>query len=73
MLWAKESQKRIGTLPQEFTAFDRLNVGENISFLHLFNDENLDVGEVISLTGLEACRKNFRSCWGIETACWDHM
>ena len=45
-------RRKVGVLPQDFAAFDRLTVEENISlFSSLYN--GLDVSELISLVGLE--------------------
>jgi ABC-2 type transport system ATP-binding protein len=49
-------RRKVGVLPQDFAAFDRLTVEENISlFSSLYN--GLDVSELITLVGLEQWKK----------------
>lgn len=49
----KEIKKRIGVLPQEFSALDKLTVKENIDLIGDMYEKHLDVGEVIKLLDLE--------------------
>jgi len=50
---AKEIKKRIGVLPQEFSALDKLTVKENIDLIGDMYDKHLDVTDVIKLLDLE--------------------
>jgi ABC-2 type transport system ATP-binding protein len=50
---AKEIKKRIGALPQDFSALDKLTVKENIELIGDMYAKHLDVAEVIKLLDLE--------------------
>lgn len=50
---AKEIKKRIGVLPQEFSALDKLSVKENIDLIGGMYQKKLDTLEVIKLLDLE--------------------
>ena len=49
----KEIKKRIGALPQEFNALDKLTVKENIDLIGDMYESHLDVLEIIKLLDLE--------------------
>jgi ABC-2 type transport system ATP-binding protein len=49
----KEIKKRIGVLPQDFNALDKLSVKENISLIGDMYDKHLSVDEVIKTLNLE--------------------
>ena len=49
----KEIKKRIGALPQEFSALDKLTVKENIDMIGDMYETHLDVLEIIKLLDLE--------------------
>ncbi len=49
----REIRGRIGVLPQDFSAIDRLTVRENLQLFASLYDKSLDVDELISLLGLE--------------------
>jgi ABC-2 type transport system ATP-binding protein len=49
----KEIKKRIGVLPQDFGALDKLTVKENIDLIGDMYEKHLDVAEVIKLLDLE--------------------
>jgi ABC-2 type transport system ATP-binding protein len=49
----KEIKKRIGALPQDFSALDKLTVKENIELIGDMYAKHLDVAEVIKLLDLE--------------------
>ncbi|MCW4045085.1 MAG: ABC transporter ATP-binding protein [Candidatus Bathyarchaeota archaeon] len=49
----KEIKKRIGVLPQEFCALDKLTVKENIALIGDMYAKHLDIAEVIKLLDLE--------------------
>jgi ABC-2 type transport system ATP-binding protein len=49
----KEIKRRIGVLPQEFSALDKLTVKENIDLIGDMYEKHLDVAEVIKLLDLE--------------------
>jgi len=49
----KEIKKRIGVLPQEFSALDKLSVKENIDLIGGMYQKKLDTREVIKLLDLE--------------------
>ena len=49
----KEIKKRIGALPQEFNALDKLTVKENIELIGDMYKKHLDVMEIIKLLDLE--------------------
>lgn len=49
----KEIKRRIGVLPQEFSALDKLTVKENIDLIGDMYEKHLDVAEVIRLLDLE--------------------
>jgi len=49
----KEIKKRIGVLPQEFSALDKLTVKENIELIGDMYAKHLDIAEVIKLLDLE--------------------
>ncbi|MCW4008258.1 MAG: ATP-binding cassette domain-containing protein [Candidatus Bathyarchaeota archaeon] len=49
----KEIKKRIGVLPQEFCALDKLTVKENIALIGDMYDRHLDIDEVIALLDLK--------------------
>ena len=49
----KEIKKRIGVLPQEFSALDKLSVKENIDLIGGMYKKKLDTREVIKLLDLE--------------------
>jgi ABC-2 type transport system ATP-binding protein len=49
----KEIKKRIGVLPQEFNALDKLTVKENIDLIGDMYHKHRDIGEVIRLLDLE--------------------
>ena len=53
----KEIKKRIGVLPQEFDAFDRLTVEENISLIEKIYRVNADVRSLLEEFGLWELRK----------------
>lgn len=60
-----EVKKRIGVLPQEFSAIERLTVRENIKLFANLYDKSLPVGELISLLELEdKADKQFHSLSG---------
>lgn len=50
---AKEIKKRIGVLPQDFSALDKLSVKENIDLIGGMYDKKLDTMEVIKLLDVE--------------------
>ncbi len=49
----REIKRRIGVLPQEFSALDKLTVKENINLIGDMYEKHLDVTEVIKLLDLE--------------------
>jgi ABC-2 type transport system ATP-binding protein len=49
----KEIKKRIGVLPQDYSALDKLTVKENIDLIGDMYDKHLDIIEVIKLLDLE--------------------
>ncbi|MEM3880872.1 MAG: ABC transporter ATP-binding protein [Candidatus Bathyarchaeia archaeon] len=49
----KEIKKRIGVLPQDFSALDKLTVKENIALIGDMYDRHLDIAEVIELLDLK--------------------
>lgn len=49
----KEIKKRVGVLPQDFSALDKLTVKENIAFIGEMYEKHLNVDEVINLLDLE--------------------
>jgi len=49
----KEIKRRIGVLPQEFSALDKLTVKENIDLIGDMYAKHLDTAEVIKLLDLE--------------------
>jgi len=49
----KEIKKRIGVLPQDFSALDKLSVKENIDLIGGMYEKKLDTMEVIRLLDLE--------------------
>ncbi len=49
----KEIKKRIGVLPQDFNALDKLSVKENISLIGDMYDKHLSIDEVIKTLNLE--------------------
>src|SRR3972149_1186728 len=49
----KEIKKRIGVLPQDFSALDKLTVKENIDLIGGMYEKKLDTSEVIKLLDLE--------------------
>jgi len=49
----KEIKRRIGVLPQEFSALDKLTVKENIELIGDMYEKHLDVTKVINLLDLE--------------------
>lgn len=49
----KEIKKRIGVLPQDFDALDRLTVEENIRLFCNMYDKHLNVDDLLSLLGLK--------------------
>jgi len=49
----KEIKRRIGALPQEFSALDKLTVKENIELIGDMYEKHLDVMEIIKLLDLE--------------------
>jgi ABC-2 type transport system ATP-binding protein len=49
----KEIKRRIGALPQEFSALDKLTVKENIELIGDVYEKHLDVMEIIKLLDLE--------------------
>ncbi|MCW4009254.1 MAG: ATP-binding cassette domain-containing protein [Candidatus Bathyarchaeota archaeon] len=49
----KEIKKRIGVLPQDFNALEKLSVKENISLIGDMYDKHLSASEVIKLLDLE--------------------
>jgi len=49
----REIKRRIGVLPQEFSALDKLTVKENIDLIGDMYEKHLDVAEVIKLLDLE--------------------
>ncbi len=49
----KDIKKRIGALPQEFNALDKLTVKENIDLIGDMYEKHLDVFEIIKLLDLE--------------------
>jgi len=50
---AKEIKKRIGVLPQDFSALDKLSVKENIDLIGGMYEKKLDTTEVIKLLDVE--------------------
>ena len=52
-----EIRKRIGVLPENFNALDRLTVKENVEFFGRMFDSHVDADELIRLVGLEDKRK----------------
>lgn len=50
---AKEIKKRIGVLPQDFSALDKLSVRENIDLIGSMYEKKLDTMEVIRLLDIE--------------------
>ncbi len=50
---AKEIKKRIGVLPQDFSALDKLSVKENIDLIGGMYEKKLDTMEVIELLDVE--------------------
>lgn len=48
-----EMRKKIGILPQEFNALDRLTVAENVKLFREMYDNGVNVNELLSLLGLE--------------------
>lgn len=50
---AKEIKKRIGVLPQDFSALDKLSVKENIDLIRGMYEKKLDTMEVIKLLDVE--------------------
>jgi ABC-2 type transport system ATP-binding protein len=48
-----EIRKRIGVLPQDFNAIDRLTVRENIDYFGAMFDHQLDAGQLIELVDLK--------------------
>jgi ABC-2 type transport system ATP-binding protein len=50
---AKEIKKRIGVLPQDFSALDKLSVKENIDLIGGMYEKKLDTMEVIKLLDVE--------------------
>jgi ABC-2 type transport system ATP-binding protein len=50
---AKEIKRRIGALPQDFSALDKLTVKENIELIGDMYEKHLDATEVIKLLDLE--------------------
>jgi len=53
----KEIRKRIGVLPENFSAFDRLTVQENIELFGKMFNSHLDVDDLIRMVNLEEKRK----------------
>jgi len=49
----KEIKKRIGVLPQDFSALDKLTVKENIDLIGGMYEKKLDTNEVVKLLDLE--------------------
>ena len=49
----KEIKKRIGVLPQDFNALDKLTVKENIDLIGDMYEKHLDITEVIKLLNIE--------------------
>jgi ABC-2 type transport system ATP-binding protein len=49
----KEIKRRIGVLPQEFSALDKLTVKENIALIGDMYAKHLDIAEVIKMLDLE--------------------
>lgn len=49
----KEIKKRIGVLPQAFSALDKLTVKENIDLIGDMYEHHLDIAEIIKLLDLE--------------------
>ena len=49
----KEIKKRIGVLPQDFSALDKLTVKENIDLIGGMYEKKLDTSEVVKLLDLE--------------------
>jgi len=49
----KEIKRRIGVLPQDFSALDKLTVKENIDLIGGMYEKKLDTNEVIKLLDLE--------------------
>jgi ABC-2 type transport system ATP-binding protein len=49
----QEIKKRIGALPQDFSALDKLTVRENIALIGDMYTEHIDVAKVIKLLDLE--------------------
>ncbi len=49
----KEIKRKIGVLPQEFSALDKLTVKENIDLIGDMYDKHLDVNQAIKLLNLE--------------------
>jgi len=61
----KEIKRRIGVLPQEFSALDKLTVKENIELIGDMYEKHLDVAEVIKLLDLEdKTRERFENLSG---------
>jgi len=54
----KEIKKRIGVLPQDFSALDKLTVKENIDLIGGMYEKKLDTAEVIKLLDLEGKAKD---------------
>jgi len=53
----KEIRKRIGVLPENSSAFDRLTVQENIEFFGKMFNSHLDVDDLIRMVNLEEKRR----------------
>jgi ABC-2 type transport system ATP-binding protein len=49
----KEIKRRIGVLPQDFSALDKLSVKENIDLIGDMYEKHLDIMEVIKMLDLE--------------------
>ena len=49
----KEIKRRIGVLPQEFSALDKLTVKENIDLIGDMYEKHLDINEVINMLDLQ--------------------
>jgi len=61
----KEIKKRIGVLPQDFSALDKLTVKENIDLIGGMYKKKLDTAEVIKLLDLEdKAKERFESLSG---------
>src|SRR3990170_5802751 len=61
----KEIKKRIGVLPQDFSALDKLTVKENIDLIGGMYEKKLDTSEVIKLLDLEdKTREKFENLSG---------